>query len=133
MEMGFAPTDGRFVLCTNEDGSFDPGADFVRSWATFDHFLAYLGAFRAIAEIKVLAPAKPRRAKCKSCGAAITWAKTDAGKRMPLDFNSDPEGTVVRRKDATCFVAPVGVDALGTRHRSHFETCASASSHRRAR
>lgn len=133
VEMGFAPTDGRWVLCTNEDGSFDPDADFVRSWAMFDHFLAYLAAFRAIGEIKALAPPKPRRAKCKSCGAAITWVKTDAGKRMPLDFKPDPEGSVVRRADATCFVASVGVDVLGTRHRSHFETCANAAAHRRGR
>ena len=52
VEMGFPPTDCRAVLNTRADGTFDPARDFCVSWATFDDFLAYAAALRAIHGIK---------------------------------------------------------------------------------
>jgi hypothetical protein len=54
--MGFPATDFRGVINTNGDGSFDPATGFVVSWSTYDDFLAYLTALRAIRRINTLDP-----------------------------------------------------------------------------
>jgi hypothetical protein len=73
--------------------------------------------------------------KCKSCAAPIRWAKTGAGKHMPLDYDEHEGGNVFFFKDGTCYVGkqddPTPVDA--TRHYSHFSTCPSADRHRMPR
>jgi hypothetical protein len=56
VEMGFPATDFRGVINTNGDGSFDPATGFVVSWSTYDDFLAYLTALRAIRRINTLDP-----------------------------------------------------------------------------
>lgn len=52
VEMGFPPTDLRLVLNTHPDGTYD----FKAGYATYDDFLAYLGALRAIRRLKALDP-----------------------------------------------------------------------------
>lgn len=61
VEMGFPPSDGRFVLRTSPDGSFTPEENFVRSWATGEDFLAYLAAYRAVKRIEKADPTRKRR------------------------------------------------------------------------
>ena len=73
--------------------------------------------------------------RCSSCGAAVRWVRTLAGKSMPLDAEPHPQGNVAL--DETGEVATV----LGKgsaekfaqlpRYRSHFATCPHAASHRR--
>lgn len=36
-------------------------------------------------------------AKCRSCGAPIEWAITEADKRMPLNIGMDENGPVVEK------------------------------------
>lgn len=82
-------------------------------------------------------PAAYDPATCKSCGARIRWVITTAGKRMPLDPEPHPEGTIVPvfdpardRPVARVLPAPpTDRDAW----RSHFATCPNADQHRRAR
>ena len=52
VEMGFPATDCRLVLNTWPTGEHDPSRDLCVSWSTYEHFLAYLGAMRAIRDIK---------------------------------------------------------------------------------
>jgi hypothetical protein len=89
------------------------------------------------------AAALQRRAaapKCSSCGAPILWAVTEAGKRMPLDYDEHEGGNVFlfrsppgSGKPWTCKVgrqedAP---PQFASRHFSHFATCPNAAEHRR--
>jgi hypothetical protein len=64
--------------------------------------------------------------RCKSCGAEILWARTSAGKRVPLDA-----------KPQRLFVRGVGLEGGGVVLRScftsHFATCPDAAQHRRPR
>jgi hypothetical protein len=53
---------------------------------------------------------------CRSCGAAIVWLKTSAGKNMPVDAETATAGD-------TQFEEAAG-------HISHFATCPNAASHR---
>jgi hypothetical protein len=68
---------------------------------------------------------------CKSCGAEIIWAKTTAGKVMPLDekpitlFVLDGEGSLNRAN------AEIKSSVVG--RTSHFATCPQADQHRRPR
>jgi hypothetical protein len=55
---------------------------------------------------------------CRSCGAAIVWFKTSAGKNMPVDAAG------VTQEDLVLDL---------TRHTSHFATCPQANQHRRPR
>ena len=81
-------------------------------------------------------------ARCKSCGAEISWVKTTAGKLMPVDepgipYIEDPSGKEV-------FVTYNGAVVRGNRrsyssgsypigHISHFVTCPNADRHRRSK
>lgn len=70
-----------------------------------------------------------------SCGAAMTWAKTEAGNRIPLDPEPHPAGNVVldERRVATVYRLPevAEVHAMGApRYLSHFATCPDAEKHR---
>ena len=66
---------------------------------------------------------------CRSCHAAIRWAVTPAGRRIPLDADPVPSGNVTLRSDG---VAIVGTPGSGT-YVSHFSTCRAAAQHRRPR
>lgn len=65
--------------------------------------------------------------QCKSCGAEIIWAKTPAGKNMPL--NADGEKRFLVEGGATQIITcrPIVVRT------SHFSTCPNADQHRRLR
>lgn len=78
-------------------------------------------------------------AVCRSCGAAVVFGITSAGRRMPIDTLPNPAGNVlivgkadavyapllqVRRKDD-----PVRDDDVV--YASHFQTCPAAREHRR--
>jgi hypothetical protein len=72
---------------------------------------------------------------CKSCGAAILWALTRKGKRIPLDATPNPKGNLTLTggsatiaEDADLFTAS---DAV--RYVSHFVTCPDAATHRKAK
>lgn len=74
---------------------------------------------------------------CKSCGAAIRWAKTANQRLMPLDPDPSTAGNVRLNEDGSCTV--LGGDALQTHrgevplHTSHFATCPGAAAHRNGR
>ena len=59
---------------------------------------------------------------CKSCGSELKWFKTLSGKSIPID--PKPEKRVVLRG---------GLAIISDTWRSHFETCPSASVHRRVK
>lgn len=75
--------------------------------------------------------------RCRSCGAAIIWAKTPAGKTMPIDAEPTPygnialvpAGAIVLTKD----LADQGRRIGSKLYRSHFVSCPHAAKHRKAR
>lgn len=84
-------------------------------------------------------------ARCKSCGASIVWAKTRAGKSMPLDADPVAYGnvTIVDYLNPSA-VEPTPVVVVGPlsledtpvstwRYQSHFSSCPDAGVHRRRR
>ena len=71
--------------------------------------------------------------QCKSCGAAIRWYRTPAGKRMPVDAEPASDGNLVILAGV---VQPIQADLFrgipsGPRYISHFATCPNARKHRR--
>ena len=81
-------------------------------------------------------------ARCASCGAAITWCQTEAGKRMPVDAAPSATGNLgLAPRDGLAPIATVfGVvarEAANRRgeplHTAHFATCPHAAQHRKAR
>jgi hypothetical protein len=78
--------------------------------------------------------------RCRSCDAPIRWAKTAAGKRMPLDVEPVRTGNVqlghVGGEEVAIVVGPadaVAAQAAGHEiYTSHFATCPNAAAHRRA-
>lgn len=68
---------------------------------------------------------------CKSCGALITWVRTKAGKRMPLDPVPAEDGNVVIDESGIAHVLGKGEEWHGDRYRSHFSSCVHAAFHRR--
>jgi hypothetical protein len=79
---------------------------------------------------------------CRSCGAAIVWAVTPEGRRMPVDADpvdggnvllapavepgGSPTATVVGKR-----VQPSLFGDDGPRYVSHFATCPDSAKHRR--
>lgn len=69
---------------------------------------------------------------CRSCGAPIRWAKTEAGKAMPLDETPAADGNVIivggiARVLAKGALVQPGID----RYVAHWATCPTAFEHRR--
>jgi len=64
------------------------------------------------------------QAKCRSCGAAIIWALTPSGRRMPLDPGLTKLGNIVLRDGMALVVVNSTGEPL---FRSHFVTCPQAS------
>jgi hypothetical protein len=62
----------------------------------------------------------PFEVQCKSCGAAIVWFNTKAGRKMPVDASSTKPTDAAHQLDLK-------------RHVSHFATCPNAIQHRRPR
>lgn len=82
-------------------------------------------------------------ARCRSCNAPIRWARTPAGKAMPLDARPTLGGNVLLREatppaDPTAQVL-AGVDLADAHTRGrelyvpHFTTCPEAAKWRRPR
>lgn len=71
--------------------------------------------------------------RCKTCGAAIRWAKTNAGKPIPLDLEPVATGNLVLT--STGIALPLSWELPGgePRYVSHFATCPDADAHRRSR
>lgn len=73
---------------------------------------------------------------CKSCGAQIIWARTEHGRRIPLDaepyHGPSPAGLFVLREARELALAvPPDVFPTEPHYRSHFATCPEAGSWRR--
>ncbi len=69
--------------------------------------------------------------RCKSCGAAILWARTARGKWMPLDAQPHAQGTVAIL-DGKAVVVPEELRRAGRPvYRCHFVSCPRAKEHRR--
>ena len=58
---------------------------------------------------------------CRTCGAKITWAKTENGKNIPLDFPGE----------ARLIVMPGNTAIVQMTYISHFATCPDAAEHRK--
>lgn len=79
--------------------------------------------------------------RCRSCDAPVLWAKTEKGRRMPLDpepyTGSEPAGVFVLRffEAGTPTAVAVPPEAFKDEplYRSHFATCPHAAEHRRGR
>lgn len=69
---------------------------------------------------------------CKSCGATIFWARTEAGKLIPINSEQVDGGNIVLMDNGNTAMV-VQTDAATKRHVSHFATCPCAATHRRAR
>ena len=77
--------------------------------------------------------------RCRSCGAAIRWATTVNGKRIPLYEQPVPDGNLVLSDPTPGSYAPTALhvdpDALllddPPRFVSHFATCPHADQHRK--
>lgn len=80
-----------------------------------------------------------RRATCRSCGAAIVWTLTEAGRRMPVDLEPADDGTLrlEESQDGSAvvyaFVVRGNVRPREELYRSHFSTCPNATQHRNPR
>lgn len=75
--------------------------------------------------------------KCRSCDAEVVWAKTQAGRKMPLDAQpvegwSDLRGLFVLRDGVALGAVTAAPRAGEPVYRSHFATCPHANQHRRA-
>lgn len=76
--------------------------------------------------------------QCRSCGAQIYWAKTEAGKSMPVDAEPVPDGNVIlfdRRGSVLALVLHRGeVPPPGAKLRqAHFRTCPNSADWRAAK
>jgi len=67
---------------------------------------------------------EPRPGTCSSCGAAIVWVTTPAGKPMPLD--AEPQKRVVLGRQT-------GLAHVLDTWTPHWATCPNADQHRRTR
>ena len=75
--------------------------------------------------------------ECRSCGERIYWAKTVAGKSMPLNVEKSSRGNI-RIVDSLAAVLTVeeleAARAAGEKlWVCHFATCTSAKKHRKER
>lgn len=64
---------------------------------------------------------------CKSCGAAIEWHKTTAGKNIPIDPEPHPEGNVAFERGLAVVTKPGSKPKM---YRAHWSTCPNADQHR---
>ncbi len=79
-----------------------------------------LGDKRSLVEVVVACAPNP--GTCSSCGAAILWARTEAGKAMPI--NAKPEKRVV-------LGSRTGRAHVLDTYLPHWASCPSADQHRR--
>lgn len=73
-----------------------------------------------------------RDERCRSCGAAIVWAYTASGRRMPVDAEPVDDGTLkLSPRVGQLHVFVVGPHPSEPRYRAHFVTCPDADGWRR--
>lgn len=65
----------------------------------------------------------PQTTRCKRCQAPIRWLTTKAGKKMPVDANREPRGTV----DVVGGVAVIVSASEEFRYVPHFARCKAAA------
>lgn len=68
--------------------------------------------------------------ECKACGEEMRWAKTAAGKSIPLDPDPTSAGNIVL-EDGVAVVLPDPAKYDGEKYTSHFATCPDAKKFRR--
>lgn len=76
---------------------------------------------------------------CRSCGAPIVWATTEAGRLSPLDFHDVPDGNVIVDRVESGPAGDIvhvrtlkkGEETEALRYVSHFATCPNAKQHNR--
>jgi len=77
-------------------------------------------------------PTTTTTTKCRSCGAAIIWAKTAGGSSVPLDAEPVPNGNIVLRSDGIAvYLKAADARPTGGCFVSHFATCPNAAQHRK--
>ncbi len=69
--------------------------------------------------------------KCRSCGAAILWCKTEKGKAMPVDAEPSENGNLIISGEICTVVKPSEVLPGIPLFTSHFATCKQAASWRK--
>lgn len=76
---------------------------------------------------------EPKTARCRTCSAAILWARTERGKKMPLDAAPVCDAVaqtralfVLRETDRSMplALAAWGLEGTEPHYRCHFDTCA---------
>lgn len=70
-------------------------------------------------------------AKCRSCGAAIIWAETPAGKKMPMDAEPAVDGDWFFQGDKVFKHLKIDETPAPPLHKSHFSSCQNAAQHRK--
>ena len=74
---------------------------------------------------------------CRSCNAKIIWAKTLAGKAIPIDAKPQPAGNIHLNRGVAIYLTDEEQKILReegtTFHVAHFATCPNAAQHRRKR
>lgn len=75
----------------------------------------------------------PMSDTCRSCGDPIRWAKTAAGRSIPLDAEPRDDGNVILRDGIAIVFGPNATLPLdsGPRYVSHFTTCGQAAEWRK--
>jgi hypothetical protein len=75
--------------------------------------------------------------KCRSCGAAVIWAHTTAGKKSPFVVDLDGTFTIENGVARHAGPPPKQLELGGTpaepRYKSHFADCADAPTWRKGR
>jgi hypothetical protein len=64
--------------------------------------------------------------RCRSCGAAIIWARTAKGKAIPVDRDATSRGNIVLSTQDHQVLAKVVAPGPGQRQ-AHFVTCPAAA------
>ncbi len=72
---------------------------------------------------------------CRSCGAALIWAVTEQGKRMPLDAEPSEKGNILLEGDKAVYVGKARIEKVREAGKplylSHFATRPNAKSHQK--
>lgn len=76
---------------------------------------------------------KPPLRHCRACQAAIYWATTKNGKRIPIDVGPTPDGNIILAANPSGGVkahvlskGDAPPDPARNRYKSHFATCPKA-------
>lgn len=73
--------------------------------------------------------------RCRSCGAAIEWARTANDRAMPLDAEPNADGNVVIRDGVAHVLGPMELLVLGADEvlrMPHHATCPNADDWKRS-